>query len=566
MAMNDRMVQKPPIIQLMKKLMRSGLNYALLGMVILSAFFGYTKLSCSWSDFCEFSENLYYFELPVFVLLSLLFYVPGRKMIGNIVASVAAAWPLIAFYIIFDVFYDFRHSALRLSDLKELRGLLNFSPFMFMSLVMTILAILTPLLLLMVGNIRSGRFSPRALVLRSIVTPAILFLVFSPAVSPSYQERFLKFVEWSDYENIFENGRLASFIYYSNMSYTTTAKLANLEAKDVRNPLLVETAKWKKRNVHIVVLESFMDPRYLEKVSFSTNPVYEKLPRLLRNSHFSIAVSPVYGGDTAQAEFEILCGAPGLRKIETVEFNTFAGGRVNSLITTLEQYGYSSVATIASEPIFFNAVHAYQSLGFDDVHFVGTDNIYHVVGEGNYIFDGDLLEQNLEYIRSRYLAARKPVINYVLGLYGHLPYERDFGRHPDVLRARIKGRPSENINTLSNQFYYRTRAIYDFLTKLRQIDPDAIVLIIADHIPPVLNKGIRYSLDDYDNIFVLFNGRVRYMRSNRMHYYQFPYLIMSMLSGTKVKVPHGPELEDLYYNTILMGNKTDDQRSDLPLK
>ena len=65
-------------------------------------------------------------------------------------------------------------------------------------------------------------------------------------------------------------------------------------------------------------------------------------------------------------------------------------------------------------------------------------------------------------------------------------------------------------------------------------------------------------MDDYDNIFVLFNGRVRYTRSNHLHYYQFPYLIMSLLSGTKLTVPHGQDLEDLYYNAILMGNKTDD--------
>ena len=484
-----KMAQKPPIIQSIAKLMRLSSNYGLLGLVILSAFFAYTKLSCNWSDFCEFPENLCYFELPVFVLLSLFFYIPGRKRIVNIIASLAAVWPLIAFYIIFDIFYDFRHSALRLSDLKELRGLLNFSPVMFISLVMTFLAILTPLMLLMVGNIRNGRFSPRAFALRLIVTLAILFLVFTPAVSSSYQERFLKFVEWSDYENIIENGRLASFIYYSNMGYSTKAKLANLSRRTVSNPLLVKTTKWKRRNVHIVVLESFMDPRYLEKVSFSANPLYGKLPRFLGSAHFNIAVSPVYGGDTAQAEFELLCGAPGLRKIETVEFNSFNGGRLNSLITTLEQYGYSSVATIASEPIFFNAVHAYQSLGFDDVHFVGTDNIYHVVGEGNYIFDGDLLEQNLAYIRSRYLTARKPVINYILGLYGHLPYERDLEMQPEVLHAWINGHPSENINALSNQFYYRTRAIYSFLTELRRIDPESIVLIIADHIPPVPQRG-----------------------------------------------------------------------------
>ena len=426
-----------------------------------------------------------------------------------------------------------------------------------MVLIIVISAAISPSVFLLVKRIKEkGIFTPQV-VLRFVLTPVIIFLIFTPASAMPYEDRFLAFVPWSDYENIMENGRLASVVYYSNMGSVTAEKLAHLDIRSVYNPLSVKTANWKKRNIHIVMLESFMDPRYLRQISFTRSPLYEKLPQLLGNSHFNVAISPIYGGDTAQAEFEILCGTPGLEQIGGAEFNFFNGGPVKSLVTTLKQYGYTSVASIASKPIFFNAVLAYQSIGFDEAHFAGLGDTYRKIGEGTYIFDGDLLEQNLEFIRSRYIATGKPVINYVLGLYGHWPYERDLERHPDRVTVRIKGQPADEINEISNQFYYRTRAIYHFLAKLRQIDPDSIVLIVADHLPPVLNQDVRYSMDEHNSIFVLFNGRERYQPPRPMHYYQFPYLIMSMLSRTTVKVPNSHDLENLYFDILATGNKTE---------
>jgi phosphoglycerol transferase MdoB-like AlkP superfamily enzyme len=532
------------------------LAYFILAIIMLAVFLGYYGLSCKWSDFCKVQERLFYFEFPVFCLIGLLFYVPGLKLIRNFLAALAAALPLIALYAVFDVFYDLRHHALRLSDIRDLRALWDVNPAMFMVLVAGITTAIFPSVFLLVKRIKEKGILTFEVALRLVLTPVIIFFVFTPVAAMPYEDRFLAFVSWSDYENIMENGRLASVVYYSNMSTVTAENLAHLDTRTVPNPLSVKTANWKKRNIHIVMLESFMDPRYLRQISFSRPPLYEKLPQILGNSHFNVAISPIYGGDTAQAEFEILCGAPGLEKIGGAEFNFFNGGQVNSLVTTLKQHGYASVASIASKPIFFNAALAYQSIGFDEAHFAGLGDTYRKIGEGTYIFDGDLLEQNLEFIQSRYIAAGRPVINYVLGLYGHWPYERDLERHPDMVAARIKGQPVDEINEISNQFYYRTQAIYHFLAKLRQIDPDGIVLIIADHLPPVLNQDVHYSMDEHDSIFVLFNGRNRYQPPRPMYYYQFPYLIMSMLSHTTVKTPNGQALEDYYDHILATGNKS----------
>jgi phosphoglycerol transferase MdoB-like AlkP superfamily enzyme len=542
----------------MKELANLALAYAILAIIVLAIFHGYYKLSCNhWSDLCVTSLTLYIFEFPVLFLLGLLFYVPGQKLIWNVLASLAATLPLITFYVVFDVFYNFRYRAMRFFDIGEIRVLWDFSPITFIGLIIVTAAAIFPSVLLLVKRIKERGISIVVIVLRSVMTLAIIFLVFTPVAAVPYQGRFLNFVEWSDHENIDVNGRLSSVVYYSNKNSAVARNLANLDTETVRNPLSLQTANWKKRNVHIVVLESFMDPRYLKEVSFTRDPLYEKMPQFLGSSHFNIAVSPVFGGDTATAEFEIICGAPSLGKINTIEFNVFNGRKVKSLVTTLKEYGYSSVASIGTSPIFFNSIKAYQSLGFDELHFLDTGDIYNKIGQGEFVFDGDLLEQNLEFIGSRYIASGRPFINYVVGFYGHWDYSSDPERHPDILTARIKGHPSEDINKISNQFYYRTEAIYNFLAKLRQVDPGGIILIIADHLPAVLSKDVQYSMDYHENIFVLFNGRTRYTPPNRMRYYEFPYQIMSLLSRTKVKVPNSHDLEDLYFDILATGNKTE---------
>ena len=64
------------------------------------------------------------------------------------------------------------------------------------------------------------------------------------------------------------------------------------------------------RNVHLIVLESFWDPMALSKAGFSADPLDPAFRRLWAETGNSQVLSPVFGGYTANAEFETLCGFP----------------------------------------------------------------------------------------------------------------------------------------------------------------------------------------------------------------------------------------------------------------
>ncbi|HHO46968.1 MAG TPA: hypothetical protein ENN06_00675 [Desulfobacteraceae bacterium] len=82
-----------------------------------------------------------------------------------------------------------------------------------------------------------------------------------------------------------------------------------------------------------------------------------------------LSISPVFGGATAQAEFELLCGVPAMRELSGVEFNVFTGADTPCLPNILGKSGYHAVATNGFRPDFFNSPNAYEGIGFDKAYY-----------------------------------------------------------------------------------------------------------------------------------------------------------------------------------------------------
>ncbi len=79
-----------------------------------------------------------------------------------------------------------------------------------------------------------------------------------------------------------------------------------------------------------------------------------------------MVTSPIYGGGTAQAEFELLTGIQALSKVNRIEFNVMQGRNISSFVKKLNQNNYKTIATIATGSGFFNSIQAYKSIGFDE--------------------------------------------------------------------------------------------------------------------------------------------------------------------------------------------------------
>jgi hypothetical protein len=139
------------------------------------------------------------------------------------------------------------------------------------------------------------------------------------------------------------------------------------------------------------------------------------------------------------------------------------------------------------------------------------------------------------------LAAGKPFLNYVLGTYGHLPHIIDTERFtPKVDVAGIK--PGSQAYLAIQQFYYRAGAVADYIQRLRRMDPDSLILVTSDHLPPLdggpwTYETLGYSLRDggefRQNIWFYYGPKNKKIVWPDQHY-EFMDFVLDILTENRI--------------------------------
>jgi len=483
-------------------------------------------------------------ELVLLAGLYAWFYAILRPVRGR---AWLAAIPLLLLYVVQDAVFIGMGKVFRAVEAQELPELLRILP--APHAVGVAAALFVPLgLFLAFVNWRRPRPILAGLV------PVALFvaaLEFAPQVYSGYLERFGNQIYiFSDRISVQSNGRLAMMLYHEAQRV-----IANRTALPYRNraeydhdsaTFAADLARHSnQRNVHLVVMESFLDPTLFRDLKFSRDPVHPDFRKLFGNK-VSLSVSPVFGGATAQAEFEVLCGVPALEKLSSIEFNVFSGAPARCLPDILAQAGYRTVASNAYKPDFFNEEQAYRGVGFGESFFPrefngGRESYLSVAAAGKeeYLFDGDLFEQNLAFVAAALKEpGHKPLFNYVMTIYGHTPHPLDPERRPAIIDL-VASHQDEHLRLVVNQFYYRTQAVAHYLRELRRIDPDSLVIVVSDHVPPLnygpnTYKALAYMGNVegsyyFNRALVLENGKPRAYTT--LHHYDMPELIYNYMTN-----------------------------------
>lgn len=228
------------------------------------------------------------------------------------------------------------------------------------------------------------------------------------------------------------------------------------------------------RNIHIVLLESFWDPNTLKKAKYKQNPLSPEFRELWKSAEYSHALVPVFGGFTANSEFEVLCGFPVVK--HSVKFERQLLNDVPCLPHILAEKGYRTIASHPNVPVFWNRVNAYQRMGFQTYwslqDFVQDDM------NREFMSDSTLYRQVLEKI-SGSMEAKQPVLDYIVTYFGHWNYPLNESR-PDKISSPSK---IEEVSTYANTMYYKSRELMVFINELRKRDPEGIIVVFGDHLP-----------------------------------------------------------------------------------
>lgn len=291
------------------------------------------------------------------------------------------------------------------------------------------------------------------------------------------------------------------------------------------------------RNVHMIVLESFWDPTALNAAGLSADPFDPAFRRLWKAAGHARALSPVFGGYTANAEFEALCGFP--VKTDAVFFEGRLRRDVPCLPRHLGEAGYRSVASHPNAAPFWNRINAYHRVGFEQ-YWSARDFVLDDMN-GEFLGDASLYRQVLERIGPQFDGAQ-PVFNYVLTYFGHLDYPLN-ERRPERITTTDD---NPLVRAYANTVYYKSRELMAFLGELRRRDPDAIVVLFGDHLPSLgwnhggyVESGLlapdRAEFDDemfrtlVATPLVVIDGRRGPLRTGDLPIYALPALILDLL-------------------------------------
>ncbi len=231
-----------------------------------------------------------------------------------------------------------------------------------------------------------------------------------------------------------------------------------------------------RRNIYIVLLESFIDPRDFEGVRWLSSPLHPHMRPFLRDERFPIYASSAYvSWGTGQTTFEVLTGLPARAQFSDVEFGAMEGAPFTSLLWRLKQFGYHTYAFVASNDLYYNMRRAYPSIGFDTTIYMSLLPRFY----GNERIPDDSL---YAFVREHWNGMDSPRLVYMVTMYGHWPWSQNPPLGPD---DSVQVEPNHPVlHRLGLWFYYRTRALAHWIRWVYQQDSTALVVAYGDHTPP----------------------------------------------------------------------------------
>lgn len=389
--------------------------------------------------------------------------------------------------------------------------------------------------------------SQRTWVILAITSVAVVQFAAHPAALLQHMDRQFGDWVWNQRGNFEMRGLPIHLVQETarSLSRSTTPPdeqrvaqvLAHLPDEPANPFVRVGSPSGAPRNVHIIVLESFWDPAPLHAARFSRDPLDPGFRKLWKATGHSRALSPVFGGYTANAEFEALCGFP------VFDDAVFFEGRLRRDVPCLPRHlgeiGYRTHASHPNAASFWNRVHAYRRIGFAEywsAHDFDMDDV-----NREFLSDTSLYRQVLERLGDQ-IDGPEPVLNYVLTYFGHLDYPLNALRPPVVTAPG--GR--EYAEAYANTVYYKSRELMTFLATLRKRDPEGLIVIFGDHLPFLGMNHANYTdsglLGEHRGLFndemfrtlvatplIVIDGRRGPLELGDLPIYQLPALILDLL-------------------------------------
>jgi hypothetical protein len=330
------------------------------------------------------------------------------------------------------------------------------------------------------GSVR-GRASSRPPVIVSLAAFGIASVVGQSLADPSDSWAKRAFgtldIYWDPLEQYRTNGFVvAALLELSHLGIEVPARYEEGRERQLLEPYLQcsdESAPLEApRHVVLALLEFDKDPLRF----------YHELRSRAALRHL---VSPVFGGRTANAEFEVLTSlSTQFWPAGSIPYQQYLKRPVESVASVFRERGYRTVAVHNFHRRFWNRDVVYPNLGFDE--YVALEDFGDVPWELGWPSDGAVFDRVEAILRD----ADRPTFVFAITVGTHGPY----ARHDIEPTVHLV---DESVPELSGPLsvYASKLALLDghlekFVAGLDDLPNPPIVMAFSDHLPTVASRSI----------------------------------------------------------------------------
>ncbi len=228
--------------------------------------------------------------------------------------------------------------------------------------------------------------------------------------------------------------------------------------------------------------ETFSDPAVLGE--FETNKDYMPFVHSILNGDVANTISgytcvSVLGGNTANSEFEFLTGnSMAFFPNGSVPYLQYIRNGVSSIVTQLNDYGYTTYGTHPYRAKGWNREFIYNLMGFQYEYFQGSFPYEDKLR--NYVSD----EADFKSILKWRDETDGPFFMFNVTMQNHSNYGGDFDNFDPQITATFKNTTSNKyLNKYLSLMYETDQDVAELLSELSQSDRKTIVVFFGDHQP-----------------------------------------------------------------------------------
>lgn len=272
----------------------------------------------------------------------------------------------------------------------------------------------------------------------------------------------------------------------------------------------------KNPNVIVIMDEAFADLQSVGK-HFNTNEeVTPFFNSLKEDTVRGQAYVSVFGGQTANSEYEFLTGcSKAFLPATSTPYQLFIKDELPSLTTYLKNQGYQG--NIAMHPFYasgYNREMVYPLLGFD--RFLTIDDFSDSKIIRRFISD----ETDFERIINEYESAKdksdEPFYLFNVTMQNHSGYENDYDTLPQTIKITDEEFKDDQAERYLNLIHLSDEALENLINYFKNVDEDTVIVFFGDHEP-----GVHESF--YTKLFGQKSSKLK--NEELMEKYKVPFII-----------------------------------------